>query len=84
MAVVPLIPGKSVARTEEEFEQRGARRGGTLLIRNFENTQLLPGSPNLSYDLRVGSVYKGSQGWFAEGITGRRQHHPVSGWCGCY
>jgi dCTP deaminase len=58
MAVVPLIPGKSVARTEEEFESRGARRGSTLLIRNSDGTQLLPDSPNLSYDLRVGSVYK--------------------------
>jgi dCTP deaminase len=58
MAVVPLVPGKSVAKTEEEFERRGARRGSTLLIRNFDSTQLLPDSPNLSYDLRVGSVYK--------------------------
>ncbi len=58
MAVVPLVPGKNVARTEGEFEQRGARRGGTLLIRNFDSTQLLPDSPNLSYDLRVGSVYR--------------------------
>jgi hypothetical protein len=52
MSVTPLVPGKSVAKTEEEFESRGARRGSTLLIRNFDNTQLLPGAPNLSYDLR--------------------------------
>jgi dCTP deaminase len=58
MSVIPLVPGKSVAKTEEEFESRGSRRGSTLLIRNFDNTQLLPGAPNLSYDLRVGSVYK--------------------------
>ena len=58
MAVVPLVPGKSVAKTEEEFERRGARRGSTLLIRNFDGAQLSPGTPNLSYDLRVGSVYK--------------------------
>lgn len=58
MAVVPLVPGKSVARTEEEFERRGARHGSTLLIRNFDSTQLSPGTPNLSYDLRIGSVYK--------------------------
>jgi deoxycytidine triphosphate deaminase len=58
MAVVPLVPGKSVARTEEEFEHRGARHGSTLLIRNFDSTQLSPGDPNLSYDLRIGSVYK--------------------------
>ncbi len=58
MSVVPLAPGKSVAKTEEEFEARGARRGSTLLIRNFDNTQLSLGAPNLSYDLRVGSVYK--------------------------
>ena len=58
MSVIPLIPGKSVARTEEEFERRGARHGSTLLIPNFDSTQLLPGTPNLSYDLRIGSVYK--------------------------
>jgi dCTP deaminase len=58
MAVVPLVPGKSVARTEEEFESRGSRRGSTRLIRNSDDTQLLPDFPNLSYDLRVGSVYK--------------------------
>jgi hypothetical protein len=40
MSVIPLVPGKSVAKTEEEFESRGARRGSTLLIRNFDNTQL--------------------------------------------
>jgi dCTP deaminase len=58
MSVVPLVPGKSVAKTEREFDERGARRGSTLLIRSFDSTQLLPDSPNLSYDLRVGSVYK--------------------------
>lgn len=58
MAVIPLVPGKSVARTEEEFESRGARHGTTLLIRNFDATQLAPSVPNVSYDLRVGSVYK--------------------------
>jgi dCTP deaminase len=58
MAVVPLVHGKSLARTEEEFEHRGARHGSTLLIRNFDGTQLSPGTPNLSYDLRIGSVFK--------------------------
>jgi dCTP deaminase len=58
VAVVPLVPGQSIVRTEEEFERRGARRGSTLLIRNFDDAQLLPNTPNLSYDLRVGSVYK--------------------------
>ena len=47
-----------MATTEEEFERKGARRGSTLLIRKFDTTQLSPHSPNLSYDLRVGSVYK--------------------------
>lgn len=28
------------------------------MIPNFDSTQLLPGTPNLSYDLRIGSVYK--------------------------
>jgi len=70
MSVVPLIPGKSIARTEEEFENRGARRGTTLLIRNFDSTQLLPNSPNLSYDLRVGTVIQRSPGWLTEGTSG--------------
>jgi dCTP deaminase len=58
MAVIPLVPGKSVVTTEEEFEERGSRHGSALLIRNFDRTQLLAGAPNLSYDLSVGSVYK--------------------------
>ena len=71
MAVMPLVPGKSVARTEEEFERKGARRGSTLLIRNFDTTQLSPRSPNLSYDLRVGSVYKDHRDGLRKGTIGK-------------
>ena len=58
MAVVPLVVGQSVVTSDDDFEQRLGRRGSSLLIRNFDARQLKPGRPNLSYDLRVGSVYK--------------------------
>jgi deoxycytidine triphosphate deaminase len=58
MAVIPLAVGRTVVQTKEEFEEAGARRGSALLIQNFDDSQLLTGSPNLSYDLRIGAVYK--------------------------
>jgi hypothetical protein len=58
MSVIPLTLGQTVVTTKEEFEQSGARRGSALLRQNFDEDQLLAGSPNLSYDLRIGAVYK--------------------------
>jgi len=58
MSVIPRALGQTVVTTKEEFEQSGAHRGSALLIQNFDEDQLLAGSPNLSYDLRIGAVYK--------------------------
>jgi dCTP deaminase len=58
MSVIPLVVGQTVATTETQFENAGGRQGKTLLIRNFDNSQLLADAPNLSYELRVGPEYK--------------------------
>jgi len=58
VAVVPLVLGQTVATTEKAFEDRGGLHGSTLLIRNFDATQLSGDEPNLSYDLRIGTEYK--------------------------
>jgi dCTP deaminase len=58
MSVIPLALGHTVVTTKEAFEEFGARQGSALLIQNFDEDQLLAGSPNLSYDLRIGAVYK--------------------------
>jgi dCTP deaminase len=67
MPVVPLVQGKTVVTSEQAFEAKGGRSSGALLIRNFDAAQLMDdsaGSPNLSYDLRVGSKYKDHRdGW---------------------
>ena len=64
MAVIPLVPGRTVVTTEEAFQATGGRGGTALLIRNFDGTQLADGMPNLSYDLRVGGEYKDHRdGW---------------------
>ncbi len=67
MAVVPLNLGRSVATTEVAFQERGGRRGSTLLIRHFDDEQLRETMPNTSYDLRIGGVYKDHRdGWRRE------------------
>lgn len=53
MAVIPLVLGRTVATSEEDFQSRGGRNGSTLLIRNFDVEQLVGTAPNLSYDLRI-------------------------------
>jgi len=58
MSVLPLVVGQTIAMTEAEFDKAGGRQGQTLLIRNFDNTQLSANAPNLSYELRVGPEYK--------------------------
>jgi deoxycytidine triphosphate deaminase len=58
MAVIPLILGVTVVTAEDDFEALGARAGNALLIRSFDTSQLAGDSPNLSYDLRIGSEYK--------------------------
>jgi deoxycytidine triphosphate deaminase len=58
MSVIPLVLGQTVVTTKEEFGQSGAREGSALLIQHFDEEQLVTGFPNLSYDLRIGAVYK--------------------------
>ena len=58
MSVIPLVVGQTVATTEAQFDKAGGRQSQTLLIRNFDNTQLSADAPNLSYELRVGPEYK--------------------------
>jgi dCTP deaminase len=54
MSVVPLIRNQTIVTRPEDF----ALNGATLLITSFDETQLLNGSPNLCYDLRVGQLYR--------------------------
>jgi dCTP deaminase len=58
MSVIPPALGQTVVKTKEEFDLSGGRNGSALLIQNFDEGQLVAGSPNLSYDLRIGAVYK--------------------------
>jgi len=58
MSVVPLVVGQTVVTTERDFENAGGRQGRTLLIREFDASQLVSNAPNLSYELRVGPEYK--------------------------
>jgi len=58
MSVIPLALGKTVVTTKDGFDQSEGRHGTALLIQNFDESQLIEGSPNLSYDLRIGAVYK--------------------------
>ena len=46
MAVIPLVPGKTVVTTEQAFEAAGGRSGNALLIRNFDAEQLTANAPN--------------------------------------
>lgn len=73
MSVIPLVvqgPQKTVARSEQEFQECGGRDGRAVLIRPFDETQLdvaepnpsdkqkpAVRKPNLSYDLRVGELF---------------------------
>jgi deoxycytidine triphosphate deaminase len=54
MSVIPLIRNQSVVTIQEDFNPVG----NALLITRFDESQLLAGEPNLSYDLRVGSSYR--------------------------
>jgi dCTP deaminase len=59
VSVLPLIVGNSVVETEEAFQQTNSFAGNALLIFNLDKTQLSDASSNVSYDLRVGSEYRG-------------------------
>lgn len=59
MSVVPLKLGESVVDTQDAFQKAGGFEGEAVLIFNLDGTQLSGTSSNVSYDLRVGSEYKG-------------------------
>lgn len=67
MSVVPLVPGKTVVFTPEEFEAQGGAGGGAILIQHHDPTQLSPTDIPVSYDLRVGPEYRDHRS-----IDGRR------------
>lgn len=59
MSVVPLKLDESVVQTQDEFEAGHGFEGHALLMFNLEASQFTEKSSNVSYDLRVGSEYKG-------------------------
>jgi len=59
MSVVPLKLGESVVESEDAFQEASGFEGNALLIFNLDKTQLAGTSSNVSYDLRVGSEYRG-------------------------
>jgi len=67
MSVVPFILDgnstgnkKTVVETREDFQASRALDGDVIFIQNFEKDQILgTNSSNVTYDLRVGSEYKG-------------------------
>jgi dCTP deaminase len=59
MSVVPLKLGESVVESEDAFQAASGFEGNSLLIFNLDRSQLSGTSSNVSYDLRVGSEYRG-------------------------
>lgn len=59
MSIVPLKLGESVVDTQDKFQAGNGFEGKALLMFNADVPQLSGTSSNVSYDLRVGSEYKG-------------------------
>jgi deoxycytidine triphosphate deaminase len=60
MSIVPLRRRLSLVATQDEFQASGAFEGGAMLVFNLDEGQLSDTeTSNVSYDLRVGSEYKG-------------------------
>jgi dCTP deaminase len=59
MSVIPLKLGASVVDSEDAFQKVNGFEGTALLIFNLDKSQLEGTSSNISYDLRVGSEYRG-------------------------
>lgn len=59
MSVIPLKLGESIVDSQDEFAKQGGFDGKAILVFNLERSQLSDSSSNVSYDLRVGSEYKG-------------------------
>jgi len=76
MSVIPLStrgPYPTVVTTDEQFEAAGGRQGARLLIRSFDDLQLGPDTPNLSYDLRIGSEYHDHRDMWKKELQGNDQ-----------
>ncbi len=59
MSIVPLKVGESVVDSQDMFQAGGGFEGNALLVFNLDSPQLSDKSSNVSYDLRVGSEYRG-------------------------
>lgn len=59
MSVVPLKLKMSVVESQDKFQAGGGFEGEALLVFNLDASQLSDKSSNVSYDLRVGSEYRG-------------------------
>ena len=59
MSIVPLKLGETIVATQDAFEAGTGFEGKALLMFNLEQGQLSDTSSNVSYDLRVGSEYRG-------------------------
>jgi dCTP deaminase len=55
MSIVPLKLGESIVARQDAFKVQG----NAMLVLNLEASQLSGESSNVSYDLRVGSEYRG-------------------------
>jgi len=61
MSVIPLKLGASIVDSEDAFQKANGFEGTALLMFNLDKPQLEGTSSNVSYDLRVGSEYRGHQ-----------------------
>ncbi|SRR5216683_3531735 len=59
MSIVPLKLEESVVESQDAFQAASGFEGRTMLIFNLDKSQLSGASSNVSYDLRVGSEYRG-------------------------
>lgn len=63
MSVIPFIlngADKTVVESRQEYEQAGGLEGEVLFIQNLDHSQILDTrSSNATYDLRVGTEYRG-------------------------
>lgn len=59
MSIVPLRLGESVVDSQDAFQKACGFEGDAVLIFNLDRAQLSDTLPNVSYDLRVGSEYRG-------------------------
>jgi hypothetical protein len=57
-SIVPLKLGESVVDSQDAFQKASGFEGDVVFIFNHDRTQLSETSPNVSYDLRVGSEYR--------------------------